>query len=127
MTDPDEENIKQTILAIGQEVFAAITKKDVASLALFLAEEFIHRSVDGSESGKEEFLRSIREMPLEVMSIRGEHEDVRVYGEVAVMTGVQHAEWRQGDASGISSVAFADVFIKHNAGWLMVFAYGVDL
>ena len=120
--------IEETILAIGQEVYRGIRLKDVESLSGYLADDFVQRRPDGSESNKEEFLRAISEMPVEVVSVSGEHEKVDVYGQVAVMTGVQRAEWRQGDeAKGISSGAFVDVFELRNGKWLMVLAYGVDI
>lgn len=124
----EHEDIEEIILGIEQEVFTALQHKDVDSLARFLAIDFVHRSPDGSESGKEEFLRSISGMPVEVISVRGEHQNVDLYGEMAVLTGVQRAEWRQGDvATGVSSVAFTDVFAKRGNTWLMVLAYGVEL
>ena len=123
-----DEDTEQIILAIEQEVFTAIRQKDVDSLGRFLASDFVHRRPDGADSGKEEFLRSISAMPVEVISIRGEHQKVNIYGEVAVLTGVQRAEWRQADgAEGVSSVAFTDVFARRGDSWLMVLAYGVDL
>ncbi len=42
MTVTDDAAIRHTILAIGQEVFAAISQKDVATLGRFFADEFIH-------------------------------------------------------------------------------------
>jgi hypothetical protein len=123
-----DEATEQIILGLGQEVFTAIRHKDVSSLRGILAEDFVHRSADGSESGRDKFLEGIGGMPLEVTSVRGEHLRVNVYGQMAVMTGVQHAEWRQGDvAEGVSSVAFVDVFALREGGWLMVLAYGVEL
>ena len=120
--------IEQIILGIEQQVFTAIRQKDVDSLGRFLASDFVHRSPDGSEAGREEFLRNISDMPVEVVSIRGEHQNVNIYGDVAVLTGVQRAEWRQDDATqGVSSVAFTDVFALREDRWLMVLAYGVDL
>ena len=123
-----DETAEQAIHRIGQEVFTAIGLKDVESLRRVLADDFVHRAPDGAESGKEEFLAGIAAMPVEVTSVGGEHLKVSVYGDVAVMTGVQRAEWRQGDvAQGISSVAFADVFALRGGRWLMVLAFGVEL
>ena len=123
-----DKAVEQIVLGIEQEVFTAIRQKDVNSLGRFLANDFAHRTPDGSEAGKEEFLRSIAAMPVEVSSIRGEHQKVSVYRDVAVLTGVQRAEWRQGDvAEGVSSVAFTDVFTLREGRWLMVLAYGVEL
>ena len=129
MSSSDQhEDIEQIILDIEQQVFTALQQKDVDSLASFLAIDFVHRSPDGAESGKEEYLRSISALPVEVVSVFGEHQNVDLYGDVAVLTGVQRARWRQGDvAGGVSSVAFTDVFVLRDNKWLMVLAYGVDL
>jgi ketosteroid isomerase-like protein len=122
------DDIRQTILAIGREIYAAIQRKDADSLERFLANDFVHRGADGTEAAKEEFLRGIREMPFEINSVKGQHEKVFVYGNVAVMTGVQHAEWRQSEAAhGLNSVAFVDVFTLRDDRWLLVLAYGVEL
>lgn len=123
-----DEAAGQAVHDIAQEVFTAIRLKDVASLRRVLADDFVHRSQDGAEAGREEFLAGIAAMPVEVTSVGGEHLKVSVYGDVAVMTGVQRAEWRQGDAAeGVSSVAFADVFALRGGSWLMVLAFGVEL
>jgi len=123
-----DESVEQVIRGLAQEVFTAIRLKDVASLGRILADDFVHRSADGAEAGREEFLAGIAAMPVEVTSVGGEHLKVSVYGDVAVMTGVQRAEWRQGDAAeGVSSVAFTDVFALRGGRWLMVLAYGVEL
>ncbi len=122
------EGVGQVILGIGREVFTAIRRKDVNSLGRFLAGDFVHRTADGAESNREEFLRGVAEMPVEVVSIGGEHQRVSVYGDVAVLTGVQRAEWRQGGGTeGVSLVAFTDVFARRGGEWLMVLAYGVEL
>jgi ketosteroid isomerase-like protein len=119
---------EQIILEICHDVFDAIRSKDVESLANFLADDFIHRNHDGLESGKATFLSGIGTMPVEIMSISGEHLRVSVYGDSAVLTGVQHAGWRQGDGTeGVSSVAFTDVFVLREAVWQMVLAYSVEL
>jgi hypothetical protein len=123
-----DDPVEQIILGLGQEVFNAIRHKDVGALGRILSDDFTHRAADGSETGRDDFLRGIGDMPVEVTSVRGEHLRVSVYGEVAVMTGVQRAEWRQGDeAEGVSSVAFVDVFALRGGRWLMVLAYGADL
>ncbi len=123
-----DETAEQAVHAVGQEVFTAIRLKDVASLRRVLADDFVHRAPDGAEAGREEFVAGIAAMPVEVTAVAGEHLKVSVYGDVAVMTGVQRARWRQGDeAEGVSSVAFADVFALRDGRWLMVLAFGVDL
>jgi len=124
----NQHSIEEVILGIGEDVFNAIRKKDIESLGAFLTDDFVHRTPDGSESGKEDFLRGISAMPVEVESITGEHQRVDVFGEVVVLTGVQSAAWRQDeDVKGISLVAFTDVFVKRDGRWLIALAYGVDI
>jgi ketosteroid isomerase-like protein len=130
MTDSNNSSAdtNQIILKLNQEVMAAIKNKDAASLEPLFADDFIYRTHFGAEAGKAEFLQSIASMPLEILSVRGEELKVNVYGETAVLTGVQHAEARPlaGEAEE-SVVAFTDVFVKREGRWLMVLAYGVEL
>ena len=121
------ESKEQIILGICRDVFEAIRSKDVVTLRRFLADDFVQRGSDGSESGKESFLSGIETMPLDVVSVNGENLRVSIYGDVAIVTGVQHAAWKQDAAEGISSVAFTDVFTLRGGSWLMVLAYGVEL
>lgn len=124
---PDNEQVEKTILSIGHQIYDGIRRKDAAFLRQFLADEFVQRGADGTEASKEEFLRAISEMPFEIDSVSGEHERVSVFGEVAIMTGVQVAEWRQSDEEkGVSSVAFVDVFARRNEKWLLVLAFSAE-
>ena len=129
MNNPNHnKDVEQIIEGIGREIYTAIQRKDADSLKQFLADDFVHRSADGTETDKQEFLRGIREMSFEIKSITGQHEHVSVYGDVAVMTGVQNAEWRQSETEqGLNSVAFADVFTLQDGKWLLVLAYGAEL
>jgi len=107
---------------------AAIKGKDTAALEPMLADEFVYRTHFGVEADKAAFLESITSFPVEIISLRGEELKVNVYGETAVLTGVQVAEARppEGEAEE-SAVAFTDVFVRREGRWLMVLAYGVEL
>lgn len=125
---PDNKQVEETILSIGHEIYDGIQRKDAGFLRQFLADDFVQRGADGTEASKEEFLRAISEMPFEIGSVKGEHERVSVYGDVAIMTGVQRAEWRQSDTEhGVSSVAFVDVFTRRDEKWSLVLAFSGEL
>ena len=120
--------VERELLRIGQEIFSAIQRKDADAFGRYLAEDFVHRGRDGSSTKRADFLRGISELPVEILSISGENERVDVYGEVAIVTGVQRAEWRQGDGvGGVSLGAFTDVFARREGKWMLVLAYNVDL
>lgn len=122
------DNSVEAILQNEQDIMAAIKSKDAAALAPMLADEFIYRTHFGAETDKAGFLQSISSMPLEILSIHGEELKVNVYGEMAVLTGVQLAEARPNEGeTEESAVAFTDIFMRRDGRWLMVLAYGVEL
>ena len=125
--NPDARQVEETILSIGHQIYDGIKRKDAGFLRQFLADDFVQRGADGKEASKEEFLRAISEVPFELSSVKGENERVSVLGEVAIMTGMQVAEWRQSDEEhGVSSVAFVDVFTRTGGKWLLVLAFSVE-
>lgn len=130
MTIPDNAaaDVTSEILQIERDIMAAIKNKDVATLEPMLADDFVYRTHFGAEANKAEFLKSVAAFPVEILSIHGDELKANVYGETAVITGVQHAEARVPEG-GLeeSSVAFTDVFVRRDGRWLMVLAYGVEL
>jgi len=126
LTTPDTDHTE--VLAIERDIMAAIMNKNAATLAPLLADDFIYRTHFGAEADKAAFLESIASFPVEILSLRGEELKVNVYGDTAVLTGVQIAEARppEGETEE-SAVAFTDVFERRDGRWLMVLAYGVEL
>ena len=111
-----------------RDVMAAIRSKDATMLEPMLADDFHYRTHFGAETDKSGFLQSIVSSPFEILSLHGEELHVNVYGDTAVLTGVQIAEARppEGETEE-SAVAFTDVFVRRDGRWLMVLAYGVEL
>ena len=118
----------EAILQIERDIMAAIKGKDATALEPMLADEFVYRTHFGAEADKAEFLKSIASFPRKILSLRGEELRVDIFGDTAVLTGVQLAEARapEGETEE-SAVAFTDVFVRRDGRWLMVLAYGVEL
>ena len=121
-------DVNEEVLQIERDIMAAIKDKDPATLEPLLGDGFVYRTHFGAEADKAEFLNSIASFPVEILAIRGEELKVNVYGDTAVLTGVQVAEARtpEGKAEE-SAVAFADIFVRRDGRWLMVLAYVVEL
>jgi ketosteroid isomerase-like protein len=118
----------QAILDLEQEIMTAIRNKNAAALEPLLADDFIYRTHFGAEADKAEFLKSVASFPVEIFSIHGDELKANVYGETAIITGVQRAEARMPEGGREeSAVAFTDVFVRRDDRWLMVLAYGVEL
>ena len=126
-TDSTTE-MEAAVLQVESDIMAAIKGKNAAALGPMLAEEFIYRTHFGAEADKAAFLESIAQFPFTILSLRSEELNVNVYGETAVVTGVQVAEARppEGETEE-SAVAFTDVFVRQDGRWVMVLAYGVEL
>ena len=121
-------DITEEILQLERDIMGAIKNKDATTLERFLGDDFVYRTHFGAESDKGEFLKSVASFPVEIIALRGEELKVSVYGEVAVLTGVQLATARAPEGKPEeSAVAFTDVFARRDGRWLMVLAYGVEL
>ena len=126
--DENSSDTAETILQIEREIMAAIKAKDATALSPHVADEFVYRTHFGAESNKSEFLQSISSLAVEIQSLRGDELKVNVYGDTAILTGVQRAEARlpEGELDE-SAVAFTDVFVRRDGRWVMVLAYGIEL
>jgi ketosteroid isomerase-like protein len=122
------EGVEQTILRLEHETMEAIKGKDTEALSRILAEDFIFRSPAAPDLTRGQFLNSIKAFPVKVQAIWGEELKVKVYGQTAVLTGLQRARTASADGKEETSAsAFTDIFIRRKGRWLMVLAYSVDL
>lgn len=116
------------ILLITHEVFEAIRGKDAGALGRHLAGEFVYRTPTENDLPRAEFLKSLAALPYKILSVRGGSLKVSVYGDVAVLTGVQFAKFEaEGGKEETSATAFTDVFRRRGGRWLLTLAYGVDI
>ena len=120
--------VEQTILQLEREIMDAIKNKDTAALSRVMAEDFIFRSAAGPDLNRGEFLGVVKSFPIKIEAIWGDTLKVKVYGQTAVLTGVQRARTARTDGrEEISAGAFTDIFIRRKGRWLLVLAYNVDL
>ncbi len=123
-----DEQARREILEIERETMAAIERKDREALGRVLAADFAYRTPVGEELSKEAFLKNIASIPFEILSVRGEGLKVNVYGETAVLTGVQVATVRTEEGKEeVGRGAFTDIFVRRGGRWQMVLAYDVEL
>ena len=119
---------EQAVLRVESRTMEAIGRKDAAALVRILDEGFVYLTPSGDELSRDEFLQNITSMPFEILSVRGEGLRAEVFGETAVITGVQRARVRDAEgAEHASAVAFTDVFVKRRGRWRLALAYGVEI
>jgi ketosteroid isomerase-like protein len=126
-TEVSHEDEREAILEIEKETFEAIRNKDRAALERILADDFLYRSPGAEDVNKIEFIKIASALPVRIKEVWGEGLQANIYGEVAVLTGLQHARVETEDSEEvISSVAFTDIFVKSEGEWKMALAYGVE-
>jgi uncharacterized protein (TIGR02246 family) len=117
----------EAVLRLEREIMDAIRAKDAKALGYILTADFVYRT-PGSELSRAEFLNNIASFPGQILSVEGSGQRVSVYGDTAVLTGVQHARVRtEGGAEQTGINAFTDIFVKRRGRWRLALAYGVDL
>lgn len=124
----NSSEVAEAILQLERDIMNAIKNKDAPSLAPMVADDFVYRTHFGAEADKTAFLNSIASMPLEIIAMRGEELNVNVYGDTAILTGVQVAEAKPPEGEPEEgAVAFTDVFVRRDGRWSLVLAYAVEL
>lgn len=127
-TLPSGQAEQQAILALERDTFAAIQKKDARALRAILADDFVFRAPGTPDAGREEFLRGIEAIPAEILEVWSDDLKVSLYGDIAVLTGVQKARTRGANgAEELSAQAFTDIFARHKGRWVMVLAYSAEI
>jgi ketosteroid isomerase-like protein len=112
-----------------QRIFQAIQARDIPALEAELAEHFVLFSHGHPEQDRASFLAAIRDMPFQILEIRGEDVRVRVLGDVALVSGIQRARVAMPDNGAIvnAATAFVDAFARTDAGWRLLHAVSVEL
>ena len=114
--------------AAEERIFTAIRTRDVARLEAELAPDFVHSSPGSPDQDKTAFLAAIRDLPVEILELRGEDLRVRVLESVAILSGIQKARVALADGQVVSAAtAFADWFVRSDDGWRLRHAFSVEL
>jgi len=117
---PDE----RALLTLEDSVIDAIRRRDVSALAALVTEGFVLVGSDGTETRREEFLRSAVEIPGEILELSALHLRARAVGGVGVLTGLQRARVRLPSGIELDDVAFfTDVCVRTGTGWKMALAH----
>jgi ketosteroid isomerase-like protein len=116
------------ILKLEGEIMKAIRLKDAAPLGRILSDDFVMRTPGQPELGKAAFIKAITSIPVTVVDVRGDEFGISIYGNVAILTGIQRVVTKDGaGAPETSAGAFTDVFVKRAGRWWLTMAHGVDL
>jgi len=98
----------------------AYREGDADKMGRILADDFVGRWGDGSTQTKEEQLKAIRTGEEKHLSNHLDECNVRVYGDTAVVTGLQSEQSVLEGRDGSGTYSYTDVFVKRHGQWQVV-------
>jgi len=115
-----EASAEQSALAFQGDRFQAMVDADVKALEGMLAEELNYGHTTGWTETKQQFLATVGSGKLDYLSITPAEVRVRIYGNVAVMTGLADLRGRLDDREVSISIRFLDVSRQYGDTWQLV-------
>jgi ketosteroid isomerase-like protein len=95
----------------------AIVRKDTAAIADNMSEDFRQIASNGDVANKETFVRNITAADLTIDPYTVEDFDVRVYGNVALLSGRTRMTGHEGGAPFTTHYRYIDVYVRTNRTW----------
>ena len=124
---PDQP-AQQAILHVQEQFWQALQTRDALLLKSLLAPDFVGRSPGAADQTREEFITTLTTFPVRIAELSGDAIAVHVFGEVAILTGVQVARLELPDGKARSSrVMLSNVFCQRDQRWRMVLCHAFEL
>ena len=116
------------VLRIQQTFWQALKTKDKALFESVLAEGFVSRSPEQADQDRAAFIHTLTGFPITVADVGSGNLQVHVFGDTAVISGVQAAKLRMPGGSSVTQrIAITNVLQKVDGAWRIVFSHAVEL
>ena len=113
---------EQELIALEHNWSQAAVNRDAKMLPRFYADEYIFTNEEGAISTKDHEIANITGGVFKLVSFNFENVNVRVYGNVAVVTGKNTIKgyWEDLNRDISGPYRFTDVFVKRSGEWRCV-------
>lgn len=124
---PDRD-VRQEVLSVQERFWQALRAKDADALTSVIAPDFVGRSPGEADQTRDAFIATLSGFPVQIGEITGEAIEVHVFGEIAILTGVQLARLSLPDGSAkLSRVTLTNVFRHEDQAWRMVLSHAFEV
>ncbi len=119
----------ESILQVQQRFWSALQTQFAVDFESVLAENYRCVSPNQPDQNRSEFIHIITSMPFIVSAVTCQNLQVDVWGDTAVLTGVQiaHMQLPNNGESVVDSIAITNVFNRVGEDWRMVLSHAVSL
>ena len=113
---------EREVLQVEEERIQALLRGDTVALEYILAEEFISTESSGKVSTKPEFIAAFKRDGIGFESFEIEENNVRIYGETAIVIGRYSNRMRARDATPAPLIHARHLrfYVKRSGLWLLV-------
>ncbi|MDX2236395.1 MAG: nuclear transport factor 2 family protein [Hyphomonadaceae bacterium] len=111
------DGTRAEILALQQRWAEARMAQDAAYLEEFYADDFRVLAMDGNEVSRAEDIANFATKILKPELIANEDMEVRVYGDAAVVTGVERVRGTYRDFPGAFTLRFTNIYVRDGGRW----------
>ena len=128
---------EQDLVDLERHLFDYIRAKNFKDVEPWLADDFQYTDSRGETMSREQFLNRVKTFSDNIDWLSADSMRVRVYGNLAVVTGVKQMRTSTGDVDMVAkpsgpppsehSMAFTDVFRKRGSDWEMVQQFEADM
>jgi ketosteroid isomerase-like protein len=109
-------------------IWPALQSRDVLAWEHILADNFVYRSPGEPDLDKQGFIQRIMSFTATILTIDSEDLRVDVYGDTAIVTGVQRAVIELPSRFVIEDFTMLNnVFVRRDGRWLMVLSHAMNL
>ena len=120
MQSSPDAAIQTKIIALEKAWNQAYKRADTRALDLILDDQIVLINDDGSTQTKSQFLASIKRTDVQEQQVSPESMTVRVYGTIAIATGVLQAKGLQGGKHYLRRERFVDTWLLRDGNWVCI-------
>jgi ketosteroid isomerase-like protein len=117
---PDEAQDKAQLARQAADWDAAIIRKDAAAIERNMADDFRSIQKDGSVCSRVSFLGDLLAHDLVIDPYTVEEFEVRLFGDVALLTGRTRMTGKEGGAPFTSHYRYTDTYVRRGGRWKVV-------
>jgi ketosteroid isomerase-like protein len=115
------------LIKIQNDWAAARVKRDVAFLEKLYAKEFSIIALDGNLVTREADIANFASGDLKPEIVRNDEMKVSVYGETAIVTGIEYVKGTYKTFPGEFTLRFTNVYIRREGRWQMVRHHSTEI
>lgn len=111
------DDTERVIRKLESQLDRAVVEGDVATFDQLFAEDFTHGSQSGRFRTKAEWMKGKEQGKSAYVSFESTGVQVRVSGDMAVVTGLSQPKWQEGDSVASGQFRFLRVWAKPDGRW----------